>query len=326
MFSFTQIPQAGAPLGEPVLYAVAGDSSGEIRLRLLTGAGEQLCAKCFCETGQATADMAPALRRRLRFGAPSGRTGFRSPADRFLEAYAEARITLAEGETRYATAPMRRFLPCAAAPDVPSLLTTMPFERLIGPGERDELTLITAGTCRVTVRAAEQGRLRELHFSDEGSGLHLFEVDLSDFPDAERLEVEAEGCPAIGYTPVNDTAEAVRLAWRTEQGSVEHYTFPVRSHTTLEVRRRRTASTAGIRTAGVSAQRTTTLVSACELPPVADALEGLLRAPQVWQADGDRYWEVEVMTDRAELHRRKGLCTLEVTIRPTLHEARPWSC
>lgn len=67
----------------------------------------------------------------------------------------------------------------------------MPLSRLIPDGACDELTLLTDGPCTVTVTALAGDTASAESYRAAEAGLHLFRLDLRDFPDAESLTVDA---------------------------------------------------------------------------------------------------------------------------------------
>lgn len=326
MIAFTRIPSAGAPLGAPVRYAFACDEPGDVRFRLLTPEGRLLAAKRFREVSEADFDVALYLRRAPLFTPSAGGTGPRAATGRTVEAYAEVTLVPASGAAEQsAVAPLRRFLPCALPPSLPALLGPMPAERLIAPGERDELTLLAEAPCtlRLTARTARAAAVGEYPVP---AGLSLFSVDTADFPDADRIEIDIGGWGRVAYTLAAQPDDAVRLAWRTVEGSVEHYTFPTLLRLGVGALRRRTEGAEGALPSGGRGVRSATLVSACEPPAVAEALAGLLVSPAVWRVGSGGCEPVEVLSQEAVIARHGLLSTVELTIRPTLHTPVPWNC
>lgn len=326
MFAFTRIPTAGAPLGLPVRYAFASDVRGDVHFRLLTPEGRLLGAKRFLGVAEADFDVAPYLRRAVVFVPSPGDTGLAGASSRAIEAYAEATLTPPEGEARTVVAPLRRFFACDAVPDLPALLGPMPAERLIAPGERDELTMLLDAPSVLTL-TARRGHVAEVTaYPIPAAGLHLFRLAADDFPGAERIEIDIGGRLHAGYTLTLNPEDAVRLAWRTKEGSVEHYTFPTLRRVDVRADRRWVGGPGGKVLAGSREWRSFTLVSACELPAVAEALAGLLSSPAVWRATAEGYEPVEVVSQEAAIARCGLLSELEITIRPTLPSLLPWNC
>lgn len=163
-------------------------------------------------------------------------------------------------------------------------------------------------------------------FRSEGEGLRVFRLDARDFPQAERLTVDAGACGKVVYTLLPAAEGARRLAWRTEAGSVEHYTFPVERTVTVAALRRQIRTAEGAEVAvAASAETTLLLESAYEGRAVLDALAGLLAAPQVWLAAGDDYTPVSVVSEQATVLRDGGTNRFEIAVRPARKASLPWS-
>ena len=140
MVTFTQIPDNNTPLGGAVVYAFACDTPQTVDLRVTEAeSGTLLGVRRFVEASAAKCDIAPMLRRALRFTPATGSTGVRPATERQVTACVELRAEAAEEVL--ATAPDRTFPGCRTAPAGPMILTTMPENRLIAPDESDELLL-----------------------------------------------------------------------------------------------------------------------------------------------------------------------------------------
>lgn len=322
MALFTRTPLSGAPLGGPIRYAVAGSEPQNFDLRLYeAGSRTLLGARRFTGVASFECDVAPLLRRAVRFTPATGPTGLHEAADRSIAVVAEAAGSV-DGTVEAAP---RTFLPTARAAAAPALLGPMPRERLLAPGECDELTLLHDGALVVTVVATGGGAERVRTYSAATGGLHLFRLAADDFPAAERIEVDAGACGRVGYTLLPAPEGAQRLAWRTAEGSIEHYTFPAAVCETLTVAKRRARSAEGHVAVATGCERRLHLRSACEGRAVTEALAGLLAAGEAWCCAGEEYRPVDIVTDRATLHRHGALGTLEVEIRSTAEELLPWS-
>ena len=260
---FTRIPQQYAPLGGELRYAVSQETAGNIDIRIVDAAAGSaagigaavspggadragtrgpvgdgsalLGAKRFAAVAEAAFDAAPYLRRRLHFTPATGRTGFYPAEGRTVTAVVEAAGT--DGEAAAAVAPARTFLP-GDAPGTPGLRTSMPLVRLIPEDACDELTLLTDGPCIVTVTAEAGDTATAESYRASEAGLHLFRLDMRDFPGAERVTVDAGTCGTVVYSVTPAVQGQVRLAWRSSAGSVEHYTFPIVRTTTVRTERR----------------------------------------------------------------------------------------
>ncbi len=337
---FMQIPQQHAPLGGELRYGVEHDAATTIGIRIADAADRTLLgAKRFAQVSAVSFDIAPYLRSALRFVPSVGQTGPRPAAGRTVAAVVtaeEERLSAADGTTDGATegagsdtppasaaAPARTFLPAAEPVGAPALLTSMPLRRLIAAGEGDELTLFTAGTQQVAVVAEDdRGTLEEV-YTLTGAGLHLFRVDTSDYLPLRRLTVDAGACGKVVYEVVARPEGAVRLAWRSRAGSVEHYTFPVEVSVLCEAAKRRAYGPEG-HVAVATADRSLVLRSAYERPEVLEALAELNSSPEVWRV-GAQYEPVDVAGGQRAEFRCGALGCFEVAIRSKRRIPQPWN-
>lgn len=82
---FTRIPDSYAPLGGPLTYAVEHDALSNLAVRIMNGTQTELYgAKRFAEVAAAEFDIAPYLRRQLRFTPITGKTGVYAGAPRIV--------------------------------------------------------------------------------------------------------------------------------------------------------------------------------------------------------------------------------------------------
>ena len=220
--------------------------------------------------------------------------------------------------------PARTFLAASEAVAPPAILTTMPAARLLPDGASDELTLLTAATQSVTVIARSGDTTTAVSYPVSGEGLHLFRLDARDFAGAETLTVDAGACGTIHYTLVAAPADGVRLAWRSSAGSVEAYTFPVETTAAVEATKSRAYGPDG-HIAAARQERRRTLRSAFEVRAVLEALAELTASPEVWLVTPAGYEAVDVVSERAVVHRHGTLSCLEIEIRPRRKTRLPWS-
>lgn len=230
-------------------------------------------------------------------------------------------VPASNAATSSATAPVRTFL--AAPATVPALATVLPRERLIAPDEAEELTLLTDGPCTVTVTARRGRTAAAKSYRSEEPGPHLFRLDLRDFPEAETLSVDAGACGRIDYTVHPPYPEGCRLAWRSEAGSIEHYTFPVVQRIARQVEKHRIRRSDGISVRTTDDERRIALRSALETRTMLAALSGLIRSESVWIVRGERYLPVDVVTPAVDIRRRNEPAVLELEIRLVAETRNP---
>jgi len=326
MLSFTLVPSRYAPLGSEARYSVGCDTPATIELQITDAAdGSLLGVKRFVDTTAASCDIAPYLRRAVRFSPAVGSSGFHDPAGRSVSVLVAASAAVGGSVVARATAPLRTFLATAAAASGPVLLTSMPRERLIAPDECDELTLFQTDPARVVVTATQGDTTVAESYRNEAGGLQLFRIDARDFPGAERLIVDAGACGTVAYTLLPAPQGSRRLAWRTARGSIEHYTFPVERSAAVVAGKRRVREAGGYAVAGVACGIRIRLESAVERREVLEALAGIVASPSVWEAVDGGYVPVDVLTDEAPLHRYGPPGSLTVEIRRIRKTPLPWN-
>lgn len=324
MVTFTQIPDNNTPLGGAVVYAFACDTPQTVDLRVTEAeSGTLLGVRRFVEAAAAECDIAPMLRRALRFTPATGSTGVRPATERQVTARVELR---AEAEEEVlATAPDRTFPGCRTAPAGPTILTTMPENRLIAPDESDELLLFTDAAETVTVTERNHTILVVRRYPIPEAGLWLFRLDMHDFPTAESVTVDAGPCGTVRYTVATVPDGAVRLAWRSGEGSVEQCTFPAVRSASVAAEKERVCGPDGLAGAAAELERRELLVSAFEPAEVLEALGEVLATPDVWRAADGEYEGVDVLTEEAVVRRYGTLSTLELEIRPKHKNRMPWN-
>ena len=347
---YTRIPQQYAPLGGELRYAVSQETAGNIDIRIVDAAAGSaagigaavspggadragtrgpvgdgsalLGAKRFAAVAEAAFDAAPYLRRRLHFTPATGRTGFYPAEGRTVTAVGEVAGT--DGEAAAAIAPARTFLP-GDAPGTPGLRTSMPLVRLIPEDACDELTLLTDGPCIVTVTAEAGDTATAESYRASEAGLHLFRLDMRDFPGVERVTVDAGTCGTGSYSVTPSVQGQVRRAWRSSAGSVEHYTFPIVRTTTVRTERREAEGPQGRVVAAAETDREIVLVSAYETRSMLEPLAELTATAAAWIVTEKRYIPVDIATEEAVVQRRGTLSCLESAIRPKRKKHAAWN-
>lgn len=317
---FTQIPQQSAPLGGEARYTLTTPAAETIVFRIEGADGTLFGAKRFVAVTEASFDAAPYLRNAVRIVPSTGNTGFKPVAGRTVTTIVQARTQ--GGETL--SAPAITVLPCAQAPQQAQCLTTLPRERLIAEGEGDELTLFNNTPCTVTVTAQAGDTVTGQRYISTRSGWQVFRLDTSEFPGAESITVDTGAGGVIAYTVLMPQSATCRLAWRTNAGSIEHYTFPVVVSGTLEAAKQRAYGVDG-HTASATSVLRTRIRSAYETPAMLEAIAGIIPSPAVWMVDGDVYTPVDVLTEQAEVLRHGSLSCIDLEIRPKHKTRQPWN-
>ena len=154
---------------------------------------------------------------------------------------------------------------------------------------------------------------------DSGGGAVVLRLRTTDFdPETERFIVRINGEVAVTYEVDFPVREAVRLAWRTASGSVEHYTFPVVASRTLVPASTAVEDSQGRRTVAAEETTETVVLSRFEPAALTAAIAGAVSSPQVWTVDDERgiYNPVEVVDARTEYYGFGELRNIRLTLRP----------
>ena len=305
-----------------MIYEVEADASTDLVVRILDNTlAERYGAKRFAAVTGARFDIAPYLRRAMHFTPTVGRTGVYGGASRVLPVVVEATDTATQ---QVVNASFRTFLPTAEEVSAPALLTAMPAVRLIPEGACDELSLFTEGQLETYLTIAYGPQtVTERHVVPSG-GLHIFQVNTDDFPFADTLTVDAGPCGKVVYSITKPIEGAVRLAWRSRCGSIEHYSFPVEVKAEVEASKHHAYGAEG-HTGRTAFEQRRKVRSALETRPVLEGLSELIYSPEVWLVEQSGYTPVDVVTDRAAVHNYGTLSTLEITFRPKIQPATPWN-
>lgn len=326
--TFTQIPEQYTALGSGAIYVVESPEAADIDLRLVASDGTTcLGMRRYVGVREARCDAAPLLRRALRFEPADDETGFTPASGRTVTATAEAAPAGSFPDRTEATAPARIFLAGPAGPAEPALRTTMPAERIIpaGAGEEISITMPEFGSVAAAITVRSGDRTEFHRYEASSAGLFLFRLDLKDFPNAEEVTLDFGAMGTIHYTVVPARSESCRLAWRSNIGSVEHYTFPVVREVRLRTEKNRAENRRGYAARIGGQERLTRIESAYEAPGVLAALAEITSSPAVWRVTDGGCIPVDVTTEEATLRRLGELCSLSLEIREKIETDATWS-
>lgn len=211
----------------------------------------------------------------------------------------------------------------ATADGATGMLTSMPARRTIRHGESDRLLIYAPEPFAAEVEAlADDGSVQTASYEWQGdAGMAVLRLRTSDFGlHTRRLTVRIGGQTAVQYDlePAGGS-RTVRLAWRTDEGSVEHYTFPVMASRTLTVGRN-TALLGGAATVtSVSRGEELALRSQYEPQATARALARIAASAQVWLVDDERgiYEDAVAVESQMTTERFGEPVNVELTVRPS---------
>lgn len=280
---FTSLPKNFSAVDEPLIYGLDfGERVDAVDVEIVDAdAGRTLAVCRFADCDSARLDVAPHVRR-LFSSRKLNTTATGIYEDPSGVAYIKLR---ALGQT----SPACRFSPYVVD-GAARLLTMMPLHRTLAAGERDELPIWSPMSSVVTLTAhgASLSEPMVQTFKVEGSDrIRILVVDTTWLPfGTEQVTVlfePTEGSPReVDYRIVRRNADSCRVAWVASSGCIERYTFPARRSETLTAERSRVLGPEGWRTASLTAERVTELVSDYEPREMIESLEEIVSAPQTW--------------------------------------------
>ena len=135
--------------------------------------------------------------------------------------------------------------------------------------------------------------------------ISLLAISIDDFDsDIASLDItlycEKEEFGKLHYTVVPPLKNATRLAWLSECGTIEQYTFPISHKVKYATEKQSVLTNDGICSAHHKTKQTTSLCSRFESRAVIEALAKIICAPKVWAKHEKGYELVEVATTNIE--------------------------
>lgn len=185
------------------------------------------------------------------------------------------------------------------------ILTAMPMSRRISLGECDEVLMLT--DCNSNIRAeitSDTGeQLYIEHYSEMGATRLI--ISTEDFgTDIHTLDIalycEDEIFGTLHYSVVPALKSATRLAWLSDKGSIEQYTFPISHKANRVVERKSIVTSEGVKTAHCRTRHNNSLASRFEPAATVAALAQIISATKVWVVDGVEAKGVEVTSHTIE--------------------------
>ncbi len=187
----------------------------------------------------------------------------------------------------------------------PSLVTTMPNCRHIDYGEADELLVMASPEDEITAEImADSGESISLKTSSE-SGALILHISTEDFgKDIRKMDVEllcnGEPFARLCYVVFSRHRGSVRLAWVSEEGSIEQYTFPRVVRREVEAIRECVTTQQGKMVVGVKSESQLSLMSRYEPRHTIKALADIISSPKVWMVREGGCEMVEVASSHIE--------------------------
>ncbi len=299
---FINIPENFSSTYGELLYEYQSTTSTDLKFTVTaTRTDEVLGVKKLYDTTSATINVAPLVRNIATPKAERLEMGFSVPDHTSVGVEVECDDT---------TAAVRYFVAATEKPTTNTQLTTMPTSRNIAIGEQDSVLIHTSeyATLYAEVNIIEGGEVVETLYeigSTDGRGVSIFSVNTSELASTvERVVVSIstddhpEAMAELSYTIVPSYESSYRLAWVSSAGSIEHYTFPKVTQTTVKS----------------DASREVTIVSGYELASTLNVMAEIVSSQGVWVARGEEYEEVEVSTSEVVTYRDGKLSLIELKV------------
>lgn len=190
--------------------------------------------------------------------------------------------------------------------ELPSVVTSMPLSRTIAYGEVDELLIFAEPESAIEVNiVADTGEDVAIEYITT-SGATTLCISTKDFGKKVRnLDVDlscngVEFC-ALHYRVVPSRKGALRLAWVSDCGSIERYTFPVVVKSQRKGDREFIDTLGGRRVVRTTAESIISVRSHYEPRATVEAIAQVLSSPNVWVEYSNRYQDVGVLSTAVDV-------------------------
>ncbi len=210
--------------------------------------------------------------------------------------------------------PRRRFVFARQRLAGNEIRSSLPSQRLAGFSDSEEILFHNLSPIRITLTATGRKPMPIRTFEVREAGQHIFCLNCSEYPDAEKITVEIEKAGRIEYTMIRRPRGSVRMAWTSRYGSVEHYTFPV----VQEIDRHR------VKNAARSEVRCT-LRSAFENRAMMEGLSEIISSAGVWMLDKGTLRTVDILTDTLKIHEHGSLSVADIVICTPQNDPLRWN-
>ncbi len=181
----------------------------------------------------------------------------------------------------------------------PSVPTAMPLSRRIAYGECDELPIVAeAGESIAVSISADNGETLSLEHSAicGVARLHLATRNFDSGISSLVINIARDGKPfaEVLYAITPPISKGIRLAWISESGYIERYTFPVVHKASRKVEKQCLRGADGVLSTNILSQSILSVASRYEPRKTIEALSQILSSPKVWIEQGGKFKEVEV--------------------------------
>ncbi len=297
---FSQIPNNLSSLYSELLYTFYSSYSTDMTIQIFEDeSSELLGVKKFYSTSSAQLNIAPHLRSYALPTLESYPAGFISP---YRNGNISVYLKMVEQSV---SSSVRQFTLSRSDIDLRGLLSSMPVVRTISDGDSDQLYIAAESNSAITVtqkhylsswsssyeRPYSDGEFTETLVATSSSSttptdgnIVIFNFVAESLADGDATQIErvvvsvsqnSEQIAEVTYHIVEPSSESIRLAWLSEYGSIEHYTFPAVKESYV----------------GEVFQKTLTLTSAFEGYATRAALAEIVRSQRIWVDNDGVYLE-----------------------------------
>lgn len=313
---FNAVPENFAAIYKDVLYEIGGIPEGETADVEIIGGGENLLGvKRFQGGGTVAVNIAGYLKREF---APEpvrdGGTGFVFDPGRSVVAYVRAGgITTA----------IRYFAGAQNGVGESELLSLIPGERTLAPGEFDELSIAVSEGVLIAEIEVEGGRafafgpgmsrnlkgVVTLRVSADDIAARAAERGI-DYGECESATVSVRHQSGMvreaRYRLRHESAlGSVRLAWLNSLGGIDYHTFDILNEESVKVVREGFLSERGYDTLSVSTEKIVDITAGYHPAAMMAALGEIVSSRYVWMLEGGRAVKVRVVNDSVTLRADK---------------------
>ncbi len=205
------------------------------------------------------------------------------------------------------------------APTKSSIVSSMPKTRRISYGEGDELLLLVDAGDTLTVDiTTDMGDGSSLEYITERGVASLFisTKEFSEETHSINVEIARNGelLGALCYHLIPSHKESVRLAWLSDLGSIERYTFPIVTKVERMTRKNTICTSNGREVVESSYARNASLISRYEPKPIIEALAHIISSTKVWIEEEGKFTGIEVLSSELTHNLFGEPCCVELSI------------
>ena len=200
-----------------------------------------------------------------------------------------------------------------------TMITSMPRNRRISHGESDEILIVTdcgeSVYAEITANTGTQLHL-EHHTTTGVSRLLLATKEFDSNVKTLDISLYCAGkiFGTLRYYVTPPIKTATRLAWLSESGSIEQYSFPLSNKTSRKVEKQTIYTSKGVETVQCRTQEVLSLASRFEPSATIEAISQIVSSTRVWRESNGQLERVEVLTHSIEqdLFGKPGSINIEI--------------